>query len=199
MTTQYYTATTLDGFIAGPDHSLDWLMQFHGREGPGPTDGFPAFLREVGAIAMGSSTYEWLLRHHIFRDPAHPAPWPHEQPTWVFTSRSLPVVPRADIRFVRGEVAPVHAAMLAVAREKNIWLVGGGDLVGQFHDCHLLDELIVSVAPVTLGRGAPLLPRSITDPPLRLVSATPYGDTFVQLRYQVVRAKAARTAEGRRL
>ena len=136
---------------------------------------------------MGSATYEWILRHHVFRDPASPQPWPNEQPTWVFTSRALRAVPGADIRFASGDVRPVHAQMVDAAGGKNIWLVGGGDLVGQFYDHRLLDELIVSVAPVTLGGGAPLLPRAITTPPMRLISATPYGETFVQLRYAVPR------------
>jgi dihydrofolate reductase len=117
-----------------------------------------------------------------------PQPWPNAQPTWVFTSRSLSCIPGADIRFASGDVRPVHERMVETAGGKNIWLVGGGDLVGQFHDHGLLDELIISIAPVTLGAGAPLLPRAITAPPLRLVSATPYGDTFVQLRYEVARA-----------
>lgn len=178
MKTQYYTASSLDGFIADPQHSLDWLLQFDG------TDDYPDFIREVGAVAMGASTYEWLLAHQ----PAEPVPaWPYAQPTWVFTSRSLPNVPGADIRFVRGDVRPVHEQMAAAAGAKNLWIVGGGDLAGQFHDQGLLDELIVTIAPVTLGSGAPLLPRTITTPPLRLRSATPYGDTFVQLRYEVRR------------
>jgi dihydrofolate reductase len=77
----------------------------------------------------------------------------------VFTHRSLPAVPGADIRFVQGDVASVHAAMRAAAGARNVWLVGGGDLAGQFADQGLLDEIIVGVAPVTLGGGAPLLPR----------------------------------------
>jgi dihydrofolate reductase len=77
--------------------------------------------------------------------------------------------------------------MVAAARDKNVWLVGGGELVGQFHDHGLLDELIVSIASVTLGGGAPLLPRAITTPPLRLVSVAAWGDAFAQLRYEVRR------------
>jgi dihydrofolate reductase len=105
----------------------------------------------------------------------------------VFTSRTLPTVPNADIRFVEGDVEPVYAQIVRAAEGRNLWIVGGGDLVGQFHDRGLLDELIVTVAPVTLGAGAPLLPRAITSPPLRLVSANAHGDTLAELRYEVVR------------
>ena len=180
--TQYYTAATLDGFIADPNHSLDWLFQFGVQE----TEDFPGFLREVGALAMGSSTYEWILRHLIDEGADHPQPWPYSQPSWVFTTRSLRPVPGADIRFVRGDVVPVHRAMREAAGVKNIWLIGGGDLVGQFHDQGLLDEIIVTVAPVTLGAGKPLLPRAITTPPLQLVETSVLGP-FVQLHYSVGR------------
>jgi dihydrofolate reductase len=86
---------------------------------------------------------------------------------------------------VSGDVAPVHDEMLRVADGRNIWLVGGGDLVGQFHDQGLLDEVIIGIASVTLGSGAPLLPRRIVTPPLQLLGATPYGADFVMLRYAV--------------
>jgi dihydrofolate reductase len=178
--TQYYTAATLDGFIADQDHSLDWLFQF-GAEG---TPDYPDFIRRVGAVAMGSSTYEWVLRHLSQSDGGKAQPWPYTQPCWVFTTRSLPSVPGGDIRFVRGDVAPVHRAMLEAVGGKNVWLVGGGDLVGQFHDRGLLDEITVTIAPVTLGAGKQVLPRVITTPPLELVSSEVYGP-FVQLRYAV--------------
>ena len=66
-----------------------------------------------------------------------------------------------------------------------MWICGGGDLVGQFYDARLLDELIIQVTSVTLGKGAPLLPRRIVHPPLRLSSVEQFGDGFVELRYDV--------------
>jgi dihydrofolate reductase len=78
--------------------------------------------------------------------------------------------------------------MLKVAEGRNIWLVGGGELVGQFHDQGLLDEVIIGMASVTLGSGAQLLPRRIVTPPLQLLGATQYGADFVMLRYAVRRA-----------
>jgi dihydrofolate reductase len=183
MRTQYYTASSLDGFIATADHSLEWLFQL----GDISETSYPAFIANVGAIAMGSSTYEWMVRHVIRAGDPEGQPWPYTQPTWVFTSRSLPVVDGADIRFVRGAVEPVHAQMREVAGDRNIWLVGGGELVGQFHDAGLLDELFVQVGSVTLGAGQPLLPRPIVFPPLRLLSARQLGAGFVELHYEVQR------------
>ena len=181
MNTIYYTATSLDGFIATEDDSLDWLFPLGNID----DTGYPAFIAGVGALAMGSSTYEWMLRHA--RDVAAEAgsPWPYTQPTWVFTSRALPRVPGADLHFVRGDVRPVHAAMRAASGGANLWIVGGGDLAGQFHDAGLLDEVIVQVGSVTLGAGKPLFPRRVTGPPLELLSARPLGPGFAELRYRV--------------
>jgi dihydrofolate reductase len=123
MKTQYYIASSLDGFIAAPGNSLDWLL----RLGDVAETSYPDFIRQVGAIAMGSSTYEWILRHVVHVDSREANPWPYRQPAWVFTSRALAAVPGADIRFVRGDVRPVHDEMAAAAGDRNIWIVGGGD------------------------------------------------------------------------
>lgn len=181
MKTQYYAAASLDGFIATLDDSLEWLFPL----GDVNETSYPQFIEDVGALAMGSSTYEWMLRHLVKPGSASPGEWPYRQPTWVFTHRDLAGVPGADIRFVRGDVRPVHDAMRAAAGGKNVWLVGGGELVGRFHDAGLLDELIVQVSSVTLGAGKPLLPRAITSPPLRLVAVRQFGPGFAELRYEV--------------
>jgi len=184
MKTQYYTATTIDGFIADPDNSLEWLFAVGSPGEDGPlNDEYPKFMAGVGAVAMGSTTYQWIADHTGFLE--EPSKWEYTIPTWVFSSRDLPVPEGLDIRLVRGDVRPVHAEVAEAAGGKNLWLVGGGELVGQFHDAGLLDELILGVAPVFLGAGAPLLPRRITPPTLRLTDVTRYGETFVTLRYTV--------------
>ena len=181
MKTQYFTASSLDGFIATSDDSLDWLFPL----GDIADTSYPEFIARVGAIAMGSATYMWMVRHLVGPDADRPQPWPYEQPTWVFTSRTLPVVPNADIRFASGDVRPVHRAMVEAAGGKNVWIVGGGELVGRFYDAGLLDELFVQIGSVTLGSGKPLLPRTITAPPLRLVSVRAVGTGFADLHYEV--------------
>jgi dihydrofolate reductase len=179
--TQYYTATTLDGFIADPDDSLDWLFT-RAQDHDGPLN-YKDFIAGVGALAMGSTTYEWILDHEFSDKPREEWKWPYEVPCWVFTHRELPVVPNARVEFTSGDVAPVHEQMLAAAGGRNLWIVGGGDLAGQFADAGLLDEVIVYVAPVTLGAGAPLLPRRIE---LRLDELERNGD-FACARFAVVR------------
>lgn len=186
MRTQYYTATTLDGFIATEDDSLDWLFAL-GQLGE---SSYPEFIEQVGALAMGSATYQWVLNNSEAMAAETGSVWPYTQPTWVFTTRKLPRIEDADIRFVQGDVRPVHEAMRAAAGDRNIWLVGGGELVGQFHDAALLDELIVQVGSVTLGRGKPLLPRRILAPTLSLHAIRQMGPSMVELRYTVTAEKA---------
>jgi dihydrofolate reductase len=180
--TQYYTATSLDGFIADPQHSLEWLFT-RAQEPEGPLN-YGRFIADVGALAMGSTTYEWIHDHEFSgKDPAD-WKWPYEVPCWVFTHRRLAEVPGAAITFTSTHVAAVHAEMAAAAGDRNLWVVGGGDLAGQFADAGLLDEVLVSIAPVTLGGGAPLLPRRLE---LRLEELGRNGD-FVAGRFSVVRA-----------
>ena len=182
-TTQYYTATTLDGFIADEHHSLDWLFVVE-RQRDG-ADSFDAFFADVGAMAMGSTTYEWVLDHdRLLENPEKWHGYYGDVRCWVFTHRDLPPIPGAAISFVQGDVAPVHEEMTRAAAGKNIWLVGGGDLVGQFADAGLLDEILLAVAPVTLGRGAPLLPRRLTAEDLELVNVA-RDRQFARLRYRV--------------
>jgi dihydrofolate reductase len=183
--TRYYTATSLDGFIADPDNSLDWLFT-RKQEKDGPLN-YGDFIAGVGALAMGSTTYEWILDHEFAgKDPAE-WKWPYDIPCWVFTHRQLPVVPDdARIEFTSADVASVHKEIIAAAGDRNVWIVGGGDLAGQFADVGLLDEVIVSIAPVTLGGGAPLLPRRIE---LRLDELGRNGD-LACAKYSVVRPPA---------
>jgi dihydrofolate reductase len=178
--TQYYTATTLDGFIADESHSLDWL--FTRDQDHGGLLNYAEFIAGVGALAMGSTTYEWVLDHEFAGKEPADWKWPYDLPCWVFTHRQLPVVPGAQIEFTSSDIAAVHAEMTRAAAGRNVWIVGGGDLAGQFADAGLLDEVIVYIAPVTLGGGAPLLPRRIE---LRLEELGRNGD-FAAARYAVV-------------
>jgi dihydrofolate reductase len=185
--TQYYTATSLDGFIATEDHSLEWLFPL----GDLNESSYPEFISEVGALAMGSGTYEWMLRNSEQVIAEVGSPWPYSQPAWIFSNRDLPKIEGADLRFVSGDVGGVHAEMRAAAGTKNLWVVGGGDLAGQFHDAGLLDEMIVQVGSVTLGRGKPLFPRRVLSPRLRLMSVRQMGSGMAELRYEVVRENVA--------
>ena len=181
MKTQYFTATSLDGFLATEDDSLEWLFPL----GDLNESSYPEFIAGVGALAMGSATYEWMLRNAGMVAAETGSPWPYSQPAWVFSSRRLPAIEGADIRFVQGDVRAMHAEMRAAAGGKNVWIVGGGDLAGQFHDAGLLDELIIQVGSATLGQGKPLFPRRVLSPVLRLRTVRQMGTGMVELRYDI--------------
>ena len=173
--TVYYTATTLDGFIADAHDSLDWLF-VQEQDEAGPLN-YDDFIRDVGAIAMGATTYEWVAAHNARTGE----PWAYDMPSWVFTHRDLaPIGER--ITFTSAPVAQVHAEMTAAAGGKDLWVVGGGDLAGQFADAGLLDEIVTYIAPVTLGSGRPVFPRRYD---LRLVELA-QNRAFACARYEVV-------------
>ncbi|MHC2066838.1 dihydrofolate reductase family protein [Bremerella sp. T1] len=181
MKTQYYTATSLDGFLATEEDSLDWLFPL----GDINSSSYPGFISEVGALAMGSSTYEWMIRNSDQVAKETGAPWPYDKPAWVFSSRKLPVIAGADLHFSNGDVRQAHEEMKVAAKDKNIWIVGGGDLAGQFYDAGLLDELIIQVGSATLAKGKPLFPRRVLSPTLSLVSVVQMGVGMAELRYEV--------------
>jgi dihydrofolate reductase len=160
----YYTASSLDGFIADEHNSLDWLFEVPHVD---DDSGWEAFIGRIGPLVMGATTYLWSHEHHFAE---HPEQWQEfygDRPCWVFSHRDLPHVPGVTIHQVSGAVSQVHDELVAAADGKDVWVVGGGDLVGQFDDAGLLDEIEVHLTPVVLGAGAPLLPRRITSSRLR--------------------------------
>ncbi|ROP30811.1 dihydrofolate reductase family protein [Couchioplanes caeruleus] len=179
--TQYYTATSIDGFTADSGNSLDWLFEVdEGTDNP-----FGAFFSNVGAFAMGATTYEWVVANdNVIEEPENWHDMYGDVPCWVFTHRELPLVPDANIFMVSGDVRRVHEAMTVAAQGRNVWLAGGGDLVAEFADAGLLDEIILAVAPVMLGAGTPLLPRRLSAEQLALTNVTQIGQ-FAYLSYAV--------------
>jgi dihydrofolate reductase len=170
---QYFTACTLDGFIADENNSLDWLYEL-------PRDDndhhWEQWFPSIGALVLGATTYEQVIEHEgIGIAPVRWREWYGERPAWVFTHRDLPRLPGVEVNFVQGDVRPVHNEIRGRLAGADIWLVGGGDLVGQFYDAGLLDEIILGMTPVTLGRGAPLLPRRITSAHLTFQEAELVG------------------------
>jgi dihydrofolate reductase len=149
MATIYYTASSLDGFIVDDANSLDWLTS-RDVDANGAF-GYDAFAKSIGALVMGSATYDWIVKNH-------PGAWMYEQPSWVLTSR--PEIIEADhpVQTFEGDVAELHAKLVSAAAGKDVWVVGGGHVAAQFVAAGLIDEMIVSYAPCSLGAGAPVLP-----------------------------------------
>jgi dihydrofolate reductase len=130
----------------------------------------------VGGLVMGATTYEWLIERYGLADSTER--WREfydARPGWVFTHRKLPLIPGVDLTLVEGDVRQAYAEIGERVGDANLWLLGGGDLVGQFYDANLLDEIILGMAPVTLGKGAPLLPRRITSQNLAFRTAQLIG------------------------
>ena len=181
----YYTATTVDGFIADADNSLQWLFDVGDPDDDGGE--WDDFIARIGALVLGRTTYEWVLDHEDLL--AHPERWRGfygDRPSWVFSHHDLPPLPGCDLRFVQGGVTEHAGEILASAGDRDLWVVGGGDLVGQFDDAGLLDEIVVSVMPVFLGAGAPLLPRRLTSERVSLREVSRRGQ-HAQLSFDVRR------------
>ena len=181
MATQYYLAQSLDGYLAEKDGSLEWLTSYGGEteaEVSSVTEGsYDRFFAGVGALVMGSGTYGFLLDAGLER-------WPYEGlPSWVFTSRELEVPwEGADVRAASGEVGPVAEEAQAAAGDKNVWLVGGGELASQFTDAGLLHELLVTIVPVVLGDGIPTFAGRHAAP-MTLTGVQGFASGMVELRY----------------
>ncbi len=186
--TQYFVAASLDGYIADTEGRLDWLFAFNEAEGLDAH--IEKYMEGVGAIAMGASTYEFVLAEK-------PKEWPYKVPCWIFTHRELPRLesdPGADLRFTQADVGLVHAQMVEAAGGKNVWLVGGGNLVAQFALRGLVDELHLAVMPVILGGGAPLLPARVAGE-LSLDGVTHFPRGVLELRYSFPRDGGRKSPE----
>jgi dihydrofolate reductase len=186
--TQYYCAASLDGFIAESDDTLDWLMKYEGSfEGDAePIKGaYDRYYEGVGALVMGSVTYEFVLE--LGRG------WPYEgKPTWVLTTRDLPKPDgeEVDVRFANAKVRDLHDELITAAGERDLWVVGGGNVASQFADEGLLDEVLVTVVPVVLGEGKPLFDRRLPGGPMQLTGTTRFDSGMVELRYEISRQPA---------
>ena len=175
--TIYFAAATLDGYIADTDDGIDWLTGYE----PGfevPTDdaakSIDQFLEGIGSIVMGSSTYEFLLDY---------GGWMYaDRPTWVLTSRDLPVAEGANLRFHDGSVTAIHEDVLAAAGDRDVWVMGGGPVASDYVDAGLLDELHVTVVPIVLGTGKALFDRPVREP-MRLLGTNAFGNGMFELRY----------------
>ena len=185
--TQYYCAASLDGYIAESDDGIDWLTGYRGSyEGedaePSPMGeggSYEGFYADVGALVSGSTTYEFVLDHA--------SEWPYGgKPYWVLSSRELRAPPgEHGVRIAHATVTDLYDELMAAAGERNLWIVGGGNVASQFADAGLLDEVLVTVVPVVLGEGKPLFDRGLPAGPLQLTAVTPHRNGMVGLSYRV--------------
>jgi dihydrofolate reductase len=185
--TRYYCAASLDGYIAEADDTIEWLTGYEGRyEGNGaqPIEGgYEDFYPGIGALVIGSVTYEWILRH--IRGGGD---WPYSgKPCWILSSRALPLPEGegVDVRIVNAAVQDLHGEMVASCGNGDLWIVGGGNVASQFADAGLLDEVAVTIVPVVLGAGKPLFDRRLPGGAMELTGVFPRANGMVELRYAI--------------
>ena len=166
-----YIATSLDGFIADPPESLDWLTGSDAELGEHHYD---LFIKRIRTVVMGRATYDWLMRNSNS--------WPYaEQRTIVVTSRPLPNPP-ATVE-TRSDVDALVAELRAF-EDGDVWMCGGGKLQMAFLERGALDEIEIYVASALIGGGYPLFPATGFKATPRLISAKALGAGMARLHYR---------------
>ena len=168
-----HIGTSADGYIARPDGDLDWLTS---RPAPAGFYGMDAFVRSVDTKLLGRTTYEASRRMGATFGATHR--------TIVFSRHAPPADAPPGVEFASGAIAP-FVRRLREQPGKDIWLMGGGALIASFLDEHAIDEFVLSVVPVFIGDGIPLIARRHRHVPLELRSVERFEDGVVQLRYRV--------------
>jgi dihydrofolate reductase len=177
-----YIATSADGFIARRDGGVDWLDR---PEIPG-NYGMGTFLHSIDTILWGRKTYELS-----YKLGGGPETFGSKLMNYVFTrTHQSSTSPRVE--FVTEPVSD-FTARLRASPGKNIWMMGGAELIGSFLDAGEIDEFIIHVIPVMIGEGIPLISQRHRTIPLRLRSARSYHDGVVRLRYKIERAENPKT------
>jgi dihydrofolate reductase len=175
-----HIATSADGYIARPDGNLDWLTS---RPAPKGFYGMPQFIRTVDTKIIGRKTFDRSLElgAHFSTDDKH----------YVFSRQPPPTSLPAAVEFVSQSIG-AFAKGLRDQAGKNIWLMGGGEIIASFLDEDLIDEFIITVVPIFIGEGIPLIAPRHLNVPLKLRSAKPFPDGVVQVHYDIGKKKLLR-------
>ncbi len=168
-----HIATSADGYIARPDGDIDWLTS---RPAPPGFYGMNKFMKTIDTTILGRKTYEVSLTLG--------APFDEKSRNIVFSRRAPPAKPTPGVEFVSGAIAP-FVRKLKEEPGKDIWLMGGGEIIASFLDEQAIDKFVVSVVPVFIGDGIPLIARRHRETPLKLESVESFEDGLVQLHYEV--------------
>jgi dihydrofolate reductase len=169
---RYNVAASLDGCIAGPGGEFDWVPH-------DPEVDFATLFSRVDTVLLGRHSY-------LLTREAGGAPWPPGTRGYVF-SRTLRPEDHPGVTIVADAAADVVAALRAEAGEGEIWLFGGGVLFGSMLEAGQVDSIEVTVVPVLLGGGVPLLPPGVPRTALALTGTRSYPSGMVTLSYTVQR------------
>ena len=169
-----YIATSLDGFIAREDESIDWLTKYENN--PETDYGYSEFYESIGTVLMGRKTYEQVLG---FGD------WPYgEKKAYVFTRQEEPLRREKNVEFISGDIGE-FARQLKENTEEDIWLVGGSQLIKVFLEQNLVQDLIIFVVPIILGSGIPLFDQIQKEIGLKLINTERYESGLVRMEYEI--------------
>jgi len=169
-----HIATSADGYIARKDDELEWLIN---RPAPKGFYGLPAFERTIDTKLLGRRTFDWSRKMG--------APFGGKTQDFVFTHHPSRDPPPRGVEFVTESVSD-FVSRLRAAEGSNIWLMGGGGLIASFLDAGAIDEFIVSIVPVFIGEGIPLIAPKHRNTPLSLRSVKSFPDGVVQVHYDVL-------------
>jgi dihydrofolate reductase len=186
-----HIATSADGFIARKDGGIDWLD----RPVPKGVDyGLAAFYKSIDTILYGRKTYDVAVKF-----VADGIEIPHDAGVrnYVFSRRRSPKKILPGFEFVK-EPIKKFVKNLRAQKGKDIWMMGGGGIVGSFLDEGEIDEFVISVIPVFIGEGIPLIAPRHRTIPLKLVSTKKFSDGVVQLHYAVSEARPSGRASSRK-
>ena len=166
-------ATSADGYVARPDGNLDWLTE---RPAPKGFYGLPEFERSIDAKILGRKTFDRSLElgARFGAGTVH----------YVFSRRRPPASLPPGVKFVTEPIA-AFAEHIRGQAGKNVWMMGGGDIIGSFVDEGAIDEFIITIMPVFIGQGIPLLSPRHREVTLRLLGVQQFPDGVVQLHYEV--------------
>lgn len=173
-------ATSADGYIARPDGDVEWL-----NRRPSNVDyGMKAFYRTIDTILYGRKTYDWSLAYQK-KHGIKGSMFDKNVANYVF-SHKPPKKVAEGVEFVK-EPLKKFARRLRAMPGKNIWMMGGGELIASFLDAGEIDEFDIHVVPTFIGKGIPLIAPKRRDMELKLQSVKKYSDGSVKLRYEVER------------
>jgi len=178
-----YIATSADGFIGRKDGAVCWLD----RPGVKGDYGIGAFYKSIDAILYGRKTYDVAVK---FVEQGMAIPTDARVRNYVFSRRRSPKKILPGFEFVK-EPIKKFTKRLRAQKGKNIWMMGGGGLIASFLDAGEIDEFVISVIPVFIGEGIPLIAPGRRTLPLKLLSTKKYPDGVVSLHYAVAETRTS--------
>jgi dihydrofolate reductase len=175
-----YIATSADGYIARPDGSVDWL-----NRPPVPGHyGYAAFMKSIDTILWGRKTYDIAMATHGGGDGGSGKD--STIANYVFSRRPKASAP-GNAQFVT-EPIPQFMQKLRMQPGKDLWMMGGGEIIASFLDCGEIDQFLIHVIPTLIGEGIPLIAPGKRGIELDLLGTKKYSDGVVRLHYAVVKA-----------